>query len=97
MDTFTANVSAVGGSTTASAIVALLPLITFFVMLLVVKAKAYVSGLTAPRRCHHCGHRSVPHAMEFRPIVCNPRCSLRLVSHRMDRGTSPVVLPSHSR
>ncbi|CAB0581242.1 L-lactate permease [Corynebacterium diphtheriae] len=47
MDTFTANVSAVGGSTTASAIVALLPLITFFVMLLVVKAKAYVSGLTA--------------------------------------------------
>lgn len=47
MDAFTANVSAVGGSTTASAIVALLPLITFFVMLLVVKAKAYVSGLTA--------------------------------------------------
>ncbi|CAB0531769.1 L-lactate permease [Corynebacterium diphtheriae] len=47
MDTFTANVSAVGGSTTASAIVALLPLITFFVMLLAVKAKAYVSGLTA--------------------------------------------------
>lgn len=47
MDTFTASTSAVGGSVGLSALVAILPLLTFFIMLLVVKARAHVSALSA--------------------------------------------------
>ncbi|HJD77987.1 MAG TPA: L-lactate permease, partial [Corynebacterium pollutisoli] len=47
MTTYTALTDAVGGSLALSALVGTLPLITFFVMLLAVKARAHVSGLTA--------------------------------------------------
>lgn len=47
MSTYTALTDAVGGSLAVSALVGTLPLITFFVMLLAVKARAHVSGLTA--------------------------------------------------
>ncbi|MDO2934925.1 L-lactate permease [Paeniglutamicibacter sulfureus] len=47
MDTFTPTTDPLAGSIALSAIISLLPLLTFFVMLAVVKAKAYVSGLTS--------------------------------------------------
>lgn len=47
MDTFTATTTAVGGSVGLSALVAILPLLTFFIMLLGVKAKAHTSALSA--------------------------------------------------
>ena len=47
MNTFTATTDAVGGSAGLSALVALIPLLTFFVMLLGVKARAHTSALTA--------------------------------------------------
>ena len=47
MNTFTAATDAVGGSIGLSALVALIPLLTFFVMLLGVKARAHISALTA--------------------------------------------------
>ncbi|VXB00908.1 L-lactate permease [Citricoccus sp. K5] len=47
MDTFTATTDAIGGSVALSALVATLPLITFFVMLLGAKARAHVSGAAA--------------------------------------------------
>ncbi|WP_315913991.1 L-lactate permease [Arthrobacter sp. lap29] len=47
MDTFTPTTDPLVGSIALSAIVALLPLVTFFIMLAVVKAKAHVSGLTS--------------------------------------------------
>lgn len=47
METFTATTNAVAGSLTLSALVGTIPLITFFVMLIVVKAKAWQSGLAA--------------------------------------------------
>lgn len=40
MDKFTAVTDAVGGSLALSALVATIPLLTFFIMLLVVKARA---------------------------------------------------------
>jgi lactate permease len=45
--TFTAMTDAVGGSVALSALVGTIPLLTFFVMLLGVKARAHVSGATA--------------------------------------------------
>ncbi|HKM25511.1 MAG TPA: L-lactate permease, partial [Corynebacterium sp.] len=47
MTTYTALTNAVGGNPALSALVGTLPLITFFVMLLAVRARAHVSGLTA--------------------------------------------------
>ena len=47
MTTFTAMTDAVGGSVALSALVGTIPLLTFFVMLLGVKARAHVSGATA--------------------------------------------------
>ena len=47
MNTFTAATDAVGGSPGLSALVALIPLLTFFIMLLGVKARAHTSALTA--------------------------------------------------
>ncbi|MDO5512424.1 L-lactate permease [Corynebacterium sp.] len=47
MTTYTALTDAVGGNLALSALVGTLPLITFFVMLLAVKARAHVSGLTS--------------------------------------------------
>ncbi|MCP3425484.1 L-lactate permease [Rothia sp. AR01] len=47
MDLFTATTDAVGGSAGLSALVALIPLVTFFVMLLAVKARAHTSALAA--------------------------------------------------
>ncbi|WFP15940.1 L-lactate permease [Citricoccus muralis] len=47
MDTFTALTDAVGNSVGLSALVGALPLITFFVMLLVVKARAHICGAVA--------------------------------------------------
>lgn len=47
MDTFYAVTNAVGGSLGLSAAVATLPLLAFFIMLLGVKARAHVAGLTA--------------------------------------------------
>ncbi|MDQ0093369.1 L-lactate permease [Paeniglutamicibacter psychrophenolicus] len=47
MDTFTPTTDPLSGSVALSAIVSLLPLVTFFVMLAVVKAKAHISGLTS--------------------------------------------------
>lgn len=47
MNTYTALTDAVGGSLALTALVGTLPLITFFAMLLVVKAKAYVAGLAS--------------------------------------------------
>lgn len=47
MSTFTATTDAVGGSLGLSAALGLLPLITFFVMLILVKAAAWQSGLAA--------------------------------------------------
>jgi lactate permease len=47
VDTFTPTTDPLAGSIALSAIISLLPLLTFFVMLAVVKAKAYVSGLTS--------------------------------------------------
>lgn len=47
MSTYTALTDAVGGSLALSALVGTLPLITFFVMLLAVKARAFVAGLTS--------------------------------------------------
>lgn len=44
MSTFIAMPDAVAGSVALSALVGSLPLITFFVLLLVVKARAYVCG-----------------------------------------------------
>ena len=47
MDKFTAVTDAVGGSLALSALVATIPLLTFFIMLLVVKARAHWSALVA--------------------------------------------------
>ena len=47
MDKFTATTNAVGGSLALSALVATIPLLTFFIMLLVVKARAHWSALVA--------------------------------------------------
>lgn len=47
MDTFTPTTDPLAGSVALSAIISLLPLVTFFVMLAVVKAKAHISGLTS--------------------------------------------------
>lgn len=47
MNTYTALTDAVGGNLALTALVGTLPLITFFAMLLLVKAKAYVAGLTS--------------------------------------------------
>ncbi|RAX48774.1 L-lactate permease [Arthrobacter sp. AQ5-05] len=47
MDTFTPTTDPLSGSIALSAIVSLLPLVTFFVMLAVVKAKAHISGLAS--------------------------------------------------
>ena len=47
MDKFTAATDAVGGSLALSALVATIPLLTFFIMLLVVKARAHWSALVA--------------------------------------------------
>ena len=47
MDKFTAVTNAVGGSLALSALVATIPLLTFFIMLLVVKARAHWSALVA--------------------------------------------------
>ena len=47
MNTFFAEPSAVGGSLGLSALVATIPLLTFFIMLLVVKARAHWSALVA--------------------------------------------------
>ena len=47
MDKFTAVTDAVGGSLALSALVATIPLLTFFIMLLVVKARAHWSDLVA--------------------------------------------------
>lgn len=47
MDTFTATTDAVGGSLVLSALVASLPLLTFFTMLLIVKAQAWQAGLAS--------------------------------------------------
>ncbi|GAA5226554.1 L-lactate permease [Paeniglutamicibacter antarcticus] len=47
MDTFTPATDPLAGSIALSALVSLLPLVTFFVMLAVVKAKAHISGLTS--------------------------------------------------
>ncbi|MCT1368529.1 L-lactate permease [uncultured Kocuria sp.] len=47
MDSFTATTTAVAGSVGLTALVAALPLLTFFIMLLGVKARAHVSALTA--------------------------------------------------
>ena len=47
MDKFTATTDAVGGSLALSALVATIPLLTFFIMLLVVKARAHWSALVA--------------------------------------------------
>ncbi|WBL20506.1 L-lactate permease [Citricoccus sp. NR2] len=47
MDTFTALTDAVGNSVGLSALVGALPLITFFVMLLAVKARAHICGAVA--------------------------------------------------
>lgn len=44
---FQATIAPVGGSLTASALVACLPLLVFFIMLLGVKAKAHTSGIIA--------------------------------------------------
>lgn len=44
---FQATIAPIGGNLTASALVACLPLLAFFIMLLGVKAKAHVSGLVA--------------------------------------------------
>ncbi|WP_269927750.1 L-lactate permease [Kocuria massiliensis] len=47
MDSFTATTTAVAGSVGLTALVATLPLLTFFIMLLGVKARAHVSALSA--------------------------------------------------
>ena len=47
METYTAVTNAVGGSLGLSALVATIPLLTFFVMLLGVKARAHWSALVA--------------------------------------------------
>jgi transporter, lactate permease family len=47
VDKFTAVTDAVGGSLALSALVATIPLLTFFIMLLVVKARAHWSALVA--------------------------------------------------
>ncbi len=47
MDTFTPSTDPLAGSIALSAIISLLPLLTFFIMLAVVKAKAHVSGLAS--------------------------------------------------
>ena len=47
MNTFFAEPNAVGGSLGLSALVATIPLLTFFIMLLVVKARAHWSALVA--------------------------------------------------
>ncbi|WP_048777911.1 L-lactate permease [Rothia dentocariosa] len=47
MNTFFAEPSAVGGSLGLSALVATIPLLTFFIMLLVIKARAHWSALVA--------------------------------------------------
>ena len=47
MDKFTAVTDAVGGSLALSALVATIPLLTFFIMLLVVKGRAHWSALVA--------------------------------------------------
>ncbi len=47
MDTFTPTTDPLSGSIALSAVVSLLPLVTFFVMLAVVKAKAHISGLAS--------------------------------------------------
>ena len=47
MDTFTPTTDPLAGSIALSAIVSLLPLLTFFVLLAVVKAKAHVAGLAS--------------------------------------------------
>lgn len=47
MDTYIPSTEPLAGSVALSAIVSLLPLVTFFVMLAVVKAKAHVSGLVS--------------------------------------------------
>ena len=47
MDKFTAVTDALGGSLALSALVATIPLLTFFIMLLVVKARAHWSALVA--------------------------------------------------
>lgn len=47
MDTFSPTTDPLAGSVALSAIVSLLPLLTFFIMLAVVKAKAHISGLAS--------------------------------------------------
>lgn len=47
MNTYTALTDAVGGSLALTALVGTLPLLTFFAMLLLVKAKAHVAGLAS--------------------------------------------------
>ncbi|MEO9248521.1 L-lactate permease [Citricoccus nitrophenolicus] len=47
MSTFTATTDAIGDSVALSALVGTLPLLTFFIMLLAVKARAHVSGAVA--------------------------------------------------
>ncbi|MFI8412721.1 L-lactate permease [Paeniglutamicibacter gangotriensis] len=47
MDTFTPSTEPLAGSIALSALISLLPLLTFFIMLAVVKAKAHVSGLVS--------------------------------------------------
>ena len=47
MENFTAATDAVGGSLGLSALVALIPLATFFAMLLGVRARAHTSALAA--------------------------------------------------
>lgn len=47
MDTFSPTTDPLAGSVALSAIISLLPLLTFFIMLAVVKAKAHISGLAS--------------------------------------------------
>ena len=62
METYTAVTNAVGGSLGLSALVATIPLLTFFVMLLGVKARAHWSALRGTGSIHPRSSAGLPHA-----------------------------------
>lgn len=93
--TYTALTDAVGGNLALSALVGALPLITFFVMLLAVKARAHVSGLTALAMAVLVAVLGFGMPWDLALLSASQGAVFGLFPHRVDRRPRPVVLPGH--